>query len=195
MNLGKVDICGVICHVWDVGGKMQDIWERYYQDCDAVIFVWKISGEEQEDGKQQLPKKKNNDQDNNSDSDDDDDRPPLLSFTEQLTMLEQVRKSIPDDVPFLIWGHHFPDDRHVTALNPHLHRRDYHYDEPYSTAALLSYYHNPLMNLYFGSCKSGAGVRQAMEWLIPIAARQKKIREKAAALAAAAAADKLDDEE
>jgi GTPase SAR1 family protein len=38
MNLAKVNLCGAMCHVWDLGGKMRELWERYYADADAVIF-------------------------------------------------------------------------------------------------------------------------------------------------------------
>ena len=193
MNLGKVEICGAQCQIWDVGGKMNSLWERYYPDCDAFVFVWRCAGgEEADDPKQQ--------QSNNTDDDDydsDDDRPPILTFAQQLVLLEEVRKSIPDDVPFLIWGHHFPanpvtdkipgqpkqqsvDAPSATSTTAH-HRRDLFYNDPYSTTALLPHYHNPLMHFYFGSARNGSGVRRAMEWLIPVAARQKQFRDKAAA--------------
>ena len=168
MNLGKVEMCGAQCHVWDVGGKMHDLWSRYYQDCDAVVFVWKIvdDGEPVED----VPT-------TNDDDDSDDDRLPHVSAAQQIALLEQVRDSIPDDVPFLIWGHWFPDEKGGT-MKKKKKPKAYQYDEAYSTGTLLPHYHNPLMSVYFGSTKSGAGVRTAMEWLIPIAARQKKFRDK-----------------
>jgi hypothetical protein len=84
-NLGKVNVCGARVSFFDVGGKLQDLWERYYDDADAVIFCWKL-GENENDDKSQ-------------DSD---------AFAhEQHALLLQVRKAIGDDVPFLILGHVF----------------------------------------------------------------------------------------
>lgn len=145
---------------------MHDLWSRYYQDCDAVVFVWKIIDDS--DPTQQLSN------DNINDDDSDDDWPPAVTAAEQLVLLEQVRASIPDDVPFLIWGHWYPSS--PSTKKP----KDYEYDEAYSTGSILPHYHNPLMQVYFGSAKNGAGVRTAMEWLIPVAARQKKFRDKTA---------------
>lgn len=42
-NLAKIDISGAKCHVFDISGKFQDLWERYYPDAEAVIFCWKLS--------------------------------------------------------------------------------------------------------------------------------------------------------
>jgi len=144
---------------------MHDLWSRYYADCDAVVFVWKIIDDS--DPLTEIVSEK-------KDDDDSDDGIPPITAAEQLILLEQVRDSIPDDVPFLIWGHWFP--------HPSLPKKQqkkpkvYQYDEAHSTSSLLPHYHNPLMKVYFGSSKSGAGVRTAMEWLIPNAARQKKLR-------------------
>ena len=150
---------------------MHDLWSRYYQDCDAVIFVWKIV-DDSDPFNNLAP-------DDGNDSDDSDQLPPVTA-AEQLTILEQVRECIPDDVPFLIWGHWFPSP----ALPKNKQKNKlYSYDEAHSTAALLPHYHNPLMTVYFGSAKTGAGVRTAMEWLIPIAARQKKFRDKSPTVA------------
>ncbi|EEC42545.1 predicted protein, partial [Phaeodactylum tricornutum CCAP 1055/1] len=38
-NVGKVEIGGAKCSFYDVGGRLRDLWERYYADADAVIFV------------------------------------------------------------------------------------------------------------------------------------------------------------
>lgn len=140
---------------------MHELWSRYYQDADAVIFVWKIV----DDGNpiQQLAKE---------DEDSDEEDWPPVTAAQQLALLEKVRSSIGDDIPFLIWGHWFP------AVPTLKRSKDYQYDEPYSTAALIPHYHNPLMSVYFGSAKTGAGVRTAMEWLIPYAVRQRKFRVK-----------------
>ncbi|KAL3900080.1 MAG: hypothetical protein SGARI_006321, partial [Bacillariaceae sp.] len=88
-NLGKLDMYGAKCHIFDVGGRLQDLWERYYDDCDAVIFCWKL-GEDPDEAN-----------DDNDSDDDDKDNDPQSTYDKQLKMLNSVRKSIPDDVPFL----------------------------------------------------------------------------------------------
>jgi ADP-ribosylation factor family len=156
MNLAKVEICGAKCHVSDVGGRIQSLWERYYDDCDAVIFVWKLEDEDHDD-------ERNNN--NQNDEDSEVERPTLTPEMQRL-LLEQVRSAIPDDVPFLVLGHLFhPVPRCQT-------------DVLYSTAPLLPHYHNPCQALYFGNARTGQGVRTAVEWLIPLAKRQQRLRER-----------------
>jgi GTPase SAR1 family protein len=166
MNLGKnLDICGAKCNVWDLGGRLEDLWERYYHDCDAVVFVWKVttSGSGEESGDQDA---------DNDDSDSDDERTELTPQM-QLRLLEKVRSSIPDDIPFLVLGHY------VTP-SPISHCRP---DTLYSTAQLLPHYHNPCQALYFCNAGTGQGVRSAMEWLIPLAKRQQNIRDRSSSSA------------
>lgn len=148
-NLGKIDMFGAKCHFFDVGGKLQDLWERYYDDCDAVIFCWKLG-----DDPEGPPK---------DDADDDDDE-DALDIAEQQQILNKVRKAISDDIPFLIFGHVFGN------VNVEL------VDKMYSTDLVLPHYHNNLTGMCCGSAKTGAGVQHAMEWLIPLAKRQQKER-------------------
>jgi GTPase SAR1 family protein len=167
MNLAKnLDICGAKCNVWDLGGRLEDLWERYYHDCDAVVFVWKVtaptSGEADETGEH-----------DNDDSDSDDERAELTPQM-QLRLLEKVRSSIPDDIPFLVLGHYVTPSP-VPQCRP---------DTLYSTASLLPHYHNPCQALYFCNAGTGQGVRSAMEWLIPLAKRQQSIRDKSSSSAA-----------
>ena len=160
-NLAKIDMYGAKCHIFDVGGRLQDLWERYYDDCDAVIFVWKL-GED--------PDKPPPDSDSDGDSDDDNENDSNHNdnnnyYEEQQKMLNQVRKSIPDDVPFLILGHVFGNANTQIV------------DRMYTTDGLLPRYHNPYMTGFCcTSAKTGAGIQSAMEWLIPLAKRQQKER-------------------
>lgn len=149
MNLAKLDICGARCHVWDLGGRLQDLWERYYLDCDACVFVWAVDDDM--------------DDDDDSSVDSDDRRPPLTA-ERQLPMLERVRASIPDDVPFLILGHY----RHANNR--------YRANVLHSTSAVLPHYHNPSQAVFFANAADGEGVKAAMEWLIPLATRQQRVR-------------------
>lgn len=143
---------GAKCHLFDVGGKMRALWERYYDDCDAVIFCWKL-GEDPE-------AKGNTDGDSGDDSDDED----AFDLAQQQVVLEEVRKAIPDDVPFLVFGHIFGNANADLT------------DAMYATDPILPRYHNNLTGLCCGSAKTGAGVVSAMEWLVPLARRQQKER-------------------
>jgi hypothetical protein len=139
---------GAKCHFFDVGGRLQDLWERYYDDCDAVVFCWKLG----------------NDPDTPPDVDGDCDGEDPFDMSKQQEILNQVRKSIPDDIPFLVFGHVFGN------VNVEL------VDKVYETNLILPHYHNPMTGLCCGSAKTGAGLQSAMEWLIPLAKRQQKER-------------------
>ena len=152
-NLTKIDCFGAKCSIFDVGGKMRNLWERYYDDCDAVIFCWKLGDDPDAD----------EDGDGEGDSDNDEDEKPF-DLSQQQEILNEVRQAISDDVPFLIFGHIFGSaDLEVTS-------------KQYSTNPVMPRYHNPLCGLVCGSAKTGAGVVSAMEWLIPLAKRQQKER-------------------
>jgi hypothetical protein len=147
--LAKIDMHGAKCRFFDVGGKLQDLWERYYDDCDAVIFCWRL-GDDPE-----APSSR--------DQDDAEVEEPI-DFSKQQEILNQVRKAISDDIPFLIFGHVF-GNVDVDLV-----------DKMYSTYVVFPHYHNNLTGLYCGSAKTGAGIPQALEWLIPRAKRQQKER-------------------
>jgi GTPase SAR1 family protein len=190
--LAKLDCCGAKCLIFDISGKFRNLWERYYGDADAVIFCWRLD----------------------------------CSEADQRTILETVRREIPDDVPILIFGHEFVGtttarmndssqelqqqqhqqrmpigklQRHVQKLQQ---RRSISKmssttatatttakTTPLATELFLPNYHSNLMYAICGSAKTGKGIREAMEWLIPLAKRQAKMRSQEAAAAAAAVAN------
>lgn len=39
MNLARVRTAGVTLVLWDVGGSMRGIWDQYYAQADAIVFV------------------------------------------------------------------------------------------------------------------------------------------------------------
>jgi len=41
LNIGKIDTNGVRLNFWDLGGQeeLQALWDKYYQECHAVIYV------------------------------------------------------------------------------------------------------------------------------------------------------------
>lgn len=142
---------GAKVSLFDVGGKMKSVWDRYYHDCDGVVFCWKLGGDDPIAG-------------SDSDDDEDDDKRESLDTARQQELLEQIRKLIPDDVPFLVFGHVFGNvNTDIT-------------DRIYGTNLLFPHYHNPMTGLCCGSAKTGAGFQSAMEWLIPLAKRQQKER-------------------
>ena len=151
MNLGKVDICQAKCHVWDLGGRLVDLWERYYADCDAVVFVWKL-------GKDVVPR----------DEDEDEEERAEITYELQQSLLNQVRGSIGDEIPFLILGHTFGEDKLCPIPVGPLYQTEY----------LLPHYHNPMQALMVANAATGQGIRAAMEWLVPLAKRQQAMREK-----------------
>lgn len=148
-NLGKIDMFGAKVSIFDVGGRLQDLWERYYDDCDGVIFCWRIGDDSSVTEE--------------SDLEDDEDEETFDSSKQQ-EILNQVRKAIPDDVPFLVFGHVFGNiNKDIT-------------EKIYDTDVLMPHYHNLMTGLCCGSAKTGAGIQSAMEWLIPLAKRQQKER-------------------
>lgn len=86
---------------------------------------------------------------------------------EQRQILEMVRREIPDDVPILIFGHVYENDNTGMSCSslPSM-----------STEAFLPNYHSNVMQVICGSAKNGKGVREAMEWFVPLAKRQAKSR-------------------
>ena len=160
MNLCRINnICGAKCHIMDVGGRMQQLWERYYHDCDAVIFVWKMTTKDDVEPFEE----------DDSDDDDDDDDRPVITAQQQLQMLERVRSSIPEDVPFLVIGQcRSPTPPSQIKTN-----------RMYSSSCLLPNYHNLYQALYFANAATGQGVKAALEWLVPLAKRQQITRVRA----------------
>jgi GTPase SAR1 family protein len=155
MNLGKVDLAGAKCQVWDLGGRLVDLWERYYADCDAVIFVWKCGRDD--DALLRDPEEA-----------DAAARPPI-TYQLQESLLNQVRSAIGDEIPLLVLAHVHGEDQVVEAPMA---------DTVYQTDALLPHYHNPLQALRVANAATGQGVAAALEWIVPLAKRQKAVREK-----------------
>jgi GTPase SAR1 family protein len=189
MNLGKVELCGAKCHFWDLGGRLQDLWERYYLDCDAVVFVWKIPDDVNHSNTA-----------SGAAPDDDDDEIPEITPQLQQSLLEKVRNAIPDDVPFLVLGHVFDNSAknclasiqkgtqpHPEYQPPQMmsssssssspQHEHLEMDKLYDTNSLLPHYHNPHQAVCLASAITGQGVQFAMEWLIPLAKRQHRIRD------------------
>jgi radical SAM superfamily enzyme len=79
---------------------------------------------------------------------------------QQKNMLHDVRNTVPDDVPYLVFSHNFGNTYAQVV------------DKMYSTALLIPYYHNQVTGLRSGSAQTSAGVLSAIEWLIPLAQRQ-----------------------
>ncbi|XP_013190042.1 ADP-ribosylation factor-related protein 1 [Amyelois transitella] len=41
LNIGKIDVEGVLLNFWDLGGQqeLQSLWDKYYAECHAVIYI------------------------------------------------------------------------------------------------------------------------------------------------------------
>ncbi|XP_026758002.1 ADP-ribosylation factor-related protein 1 [Galleria mellonella] len=41
LNIGKIDVDGVLLNFWDLGGQqeLQSLWDKYYAECHAVIYI------------------------------------------------------------------------------------------------------------------------------------------------------------
>lgn len=41
LNIATIDTDGVRLNFWDLGGQhdLQSLWDKYYQECHAVIYV------------------------------------------------------------------------------------------------------------------------------------------------------------
>ncbi|XP_053624444.1 ADP-ribosylation factor-related protein 1 [Plodia interpunctella] len=41
LNIGKINVDGVILNFWDLGGQqeLQSLWDKYYAECHAVIYI------------------------------------------------------------------------------------------------------------------------------------------------------------
>jgi GTPase SAR1 family protein len=157
MNLGQFkNIYGAKCHVWDVGGRLHDLWERYYEDCDAVLFVYKWEEEEKEEEDEVV-------------TNEDDDRPRPPTRQEQKVLLQTVRQNIPEDVPFLIFLHSWQSPTYEMYQSSN---RIYRSTEPLLPTL-------PTQALCIGNAGTGQGVRAAMEWLLPLAKQQQqRVRDK-----------------
>ena len=212
MNLASIDALGAKCRFQDLSGKFQRVWQSYYKDCDAVIFVFRVdpsapSSQPQSHQQSQQPgrmangnlgngsrhRSNNTNHDNNMDDADAAEvrrQAEKLSPRAQLALLAQVRGAVADDVPLLILGHLWDNnnnnnnneqggggggtDGSTAGAFPGLLART---DTLYSSAELLPHYHNPLQGVFFASATNGRGVRSAMEWLVPLAKRQQRVRQ------------------
>lgn len=146
MNLAKLpQVCGARLHVWDLGGRLQTLWERYYADADGVLFCWKLA--------------------------EDDDDTANDSVEAQRQALHTVRAAVDPDVPFVVLGHLFqphpphhcePDILHsATPL--------------WASAAQQQpppYYTNT--GLFFVNATTGQGVKTAVEWLVSAAVQRQR---------------------
>ena len=150
-------VAGCQLHCFDVGGRMQPVWERYYDDADAIIFVLKL----------------NDNHSNKSSEDDEEEDEDPYDYSKQYELLQQVRATVSDDVPFLVVGHLFG--------NP-VKNQDAYCQQLYSTAPLLRNYFNPLQAFCVANASNGAGVVPALQFLLPLAKRSQAERKQTQAM-------------
>ena len=155
----------------DLGGKLHHLWKRYYDDCDAVIFVWKLSEPTRTTTTTTTPTT------DDTNDNDDSDVPPDVTYQQQDELLHQVRASIPDDIPFVVLVHissNNDNDESAAVRGSHLLQPNVRYQTaPY----VLPQYHNPMTALFAANAATGQGVKMALEWLIPLAIQQLRVRD------------------
>jgi ADP-ribosylation factor related protein 1 len=146
MNLANLFVAKSTVHIWDLGGRLVDLWERYYNDTDAVLFVWKLSSSSSSSGS----------------SGDELER--------QRSIFQTVRASV--DCPILVLGnlmqtqppiHCEPDVLYATdTILVH----DHNNNNSTSSTVLVQ----------FANGATGEGLKSALEWLVVRAKQAQKQR-------------------
>eukprot|EP00591_Stephanopyxis_turris_P009491 CAMPEP_0195523314 /NCGR_PEP_ID=MMETSP0794_2-20130614/22321_1 /TAXON_ID=515487 /ORGANISM="Stephanopyxis turris, Strain CCMP 815" /LENGTH=288 /DNA_ID=CAMNT_0040653283 /DNA_START=55 /DNA_END=918 /DNA_ORIENTATION=- len=152
MNLAKLNCFGTKSVLWDLGGQkqMRPLWERYYPDCDAVVFVIDgsltltdgsfcnslhlRSNSKWEETKQELQKIKRDENLFNV---------PILVFVNKSD--EIIEDDCSEDICEFI---------HLSLMNP----KDINNGEEFNESD------EELMQVFVGSAKTGHGVKVALEW-------------------------------
>mmetsp|Transcript_32774 Transcript_32774/g.43700 ORF Transcript_32774/g.43700 Transcript_32774/m.43700 type:complete len:382 (+) Transcript_32774:84-1229(+) len=173
MNIGKVDMCGCKCRFWDLAGseKMRPLWERYYADADAIVFVvdgtaTKSKLEESRDaffqilGKEVL------------------DGVPILVFASKSDLMDE-RENDGDEEKGEVTAKGTEDEEQNAQEQSSSQRECLSFEEMSQLFELnldgaLETCHS--ITFRRGSAKTGEGVKAAFEWLIPRAKKMQKNR-------------------
>lgn len=56
LNIGQIDVQGIHLNFWDLGGQqeLQSLWDKYYQESHAVIYVIDSNDRERMDESKQI---------------------------------------------------------------------------------------------------------------------------------------------
>lgn len=151
MNLAKkIDAFGCKCNFWDLSGqeRMRLLWERYYADADAVVFVVDVTASE-------IKMKE------------------ACKAFQEMRSDKQL-----DGVPILIFANKmdvFDEQNYVSKVNDLIEMLDIFSSDQqsqYRDNGIIDLEDVNLISLFSGSAKTGEGVHDAFEWLITTATEQ-----------------------
>lgn len=186
MNLAQLEAFGCKCSFWDLGGKeqMRPLWERYYADTDAIVFVVDItsSPSKMDEARKIFHSLKKNEQlagvpilvfANKVDTFAHYDTPTSTTSEDENSDDNSTNSNdnISEVVSNLIRRLEiYPPEqqRDLVFNNGELHMNDL-YKQDYGIIDLDGHH---LIRLCYGSARTGAGIRNAIEWLIVTAKSQ-----------------------
>lgn len=153
LNLAKkVDAFGCKCDFWDLGGqeRMRGLWERYYADADAVVFVVDVTATESKlkDASGAFQQMRSDEQLNGV---------PILIFANKMDTFDD-KKYFVSNVDDLI------DILNIFSSSDQQHQ--------YKDNGIIDLDDVDLIRLCSGSAKTGEGIHDAFEWLITTATEQ-----------------------
>lgn len=166
MNLAHYNACGVECIIWDLGGKelMRPLWERYYPDCDAIIFIidsTNTTKEMEESAKiydsicshETFNERMYNDNDNNA-------------YVPKIVFMNKIDKDNECSYNTANWKRLF--QQQSSSNNSSCCNGNGSNGKNYRNT------NDDVVNVFGGSAKTGDGIRYAMEYLILAVISQKK---------------------
>jgi GTPase SAR1 family protein len=162
MNLAKLSIAKSTVHIWDLGGRLVDLWERYYNDADAVLFVWKLSPPSGNVGSSSSSTGTLNNEE----------------LERQRSIFQTVRASV--DCPILVLGnlmqprppmHCEPDVLYATDT---ILRHDASNTTTSTGTTTTTTTTGTTVLVQFANATTGEGIKSAMEWLVVRAKQAQK---------------------
>lgn len=167
MNLAHYNACGVECIIWDLGGKelMRPIWERYYPDCDAIIFIIDST---------------------NTTKEMEESAKIYDSVCSHEIFKERYNNDSSAHVPKIVFMNKIDKENEYSYNTANWKRLFQHQQQQYqsnnsngnSNGTNGKMYRNTnddVVNVFGGSAKTGDGIRYAMEYLILAVINQKKL--------------------
>lgn len=159
MNLAKLPAFGCKCSFWDLGGKkqMQALWERYYADADAVVFVVDVTSNADKinEAREAFHSVKKDEQLAGV---------PILIFANKVDALSESNEIAVNE--FVSKLNIFPFEQRYSN------KCDVDDLDDKKFPGMIGFDGIHLIRLCHGSAKTGAGIKDALEWLISTAKDQ-----------------------
>lgn len=171
MNLWKMnDAFGCKCVIWDLSGahSFRSLWDRYYVDTDAVVFVVDVTSDENKinEAKEAFHLLKSNEELSGI---------PVLIFANKLDELDaksHYLSDVDDLVNLLEVFHPGVENEHHLSIKNGTRHSHHKKEKSKSVIGIIDLEDVDLVRIYGGSAKTGEGVRNAFEWLITTAEEQ-----------------------